>query len=291
MTMLDFEDLPQMQRVVGRRRAGISRAQQLEMLRHRRMADRMARHYAVHHTHPMPGGLGVLRARPVPGQLSGVRLQTRGPQRRHRMTDIPIEGWEADNGDAELGIFPLLGMIPSIIGGISSMFGGGGKEAAPAPPPAAPAAAPIPGGGMAMQSGPDPLSADAMEGIVRKVAQTVSPPVRQQVDDAVSQQFTKIKAGNADIGTLLGNIVKQLGPQMGKQLQVVNDAANQRQATFEHGRLKRADNRWENNAKAQNAILKRLNDMEGRLGTMMVQKAAANQRIASAFGLPRKLMG
>lgn len=287
--MLDFEDLPQMQTVVRQRRQGISRAQQLDALRQRRMAAKIARFYAVHHTHPVPGGPGVLRQRRVQ-PLDGVVLHQR-PSRTYRMSDLPIEGWEQDE-DEELGFAPLIAALPSIIGGISSLFGGGGKDEAPPPPPP-PMGGPMGqvGGGMSMSAGPDPLSADAVKGIVREIAQTVPPPVRQQVDDAVAQQFTKIKAGNADIGQLLGNIVKELGPQMGAQLKSVNKAALQRQATFEHSTIKRSDNRWENNAKAQNLILRRINDMEGRLGTMMVQKAAANARIAGAFGLPRKLMG
>lgn len=269
--MLDFED------ILGeyhhgrkkRQRAGQSR----EALAHRRQAERIARYYAVHHTHPGPN---------LPGELKGTHFP-----RKVRLFDTPIEGWERDDEDAELGIAPLLAAalpaVASIAGpAISGLFGGGGggDKPAPAPAPSAPAILPVGGG----SSGVD---AEALRGIVRELLSTVAPPIRQQVTDAIRDQLQNIKAGSADLSKLLGDIVKQIGPQLNAQLDSVNKAALQRQATFEHEALKRQEQRWRANAEAQRRMFARMNDVEAKLGTAIMSAGAGAKRLAAAYGAPK----
>lgn len=218
------------------------------------------------HDHGTGTRLGRLRLSPTP-----------------RMTDLPIEGWEADD-DEELGFLPaILGAVGPLLGGL---FGGGGGGSSSAPAPAAPAQAPIVMGG-----GDSNVNLPAIGGVVADQIRAVPPPIRQQVTDAVRESLDRFKSGQADTAALLKDLTAQLGPSLNKQLQEVNNAALQRQATYEHDSLNKSNQRWENNAEAQRRILARLDEMETKIGTAVVGSKQRRDAVAKAFGIPPKYQG
>lgn len=201
------------------------------------------------------------------------------PRRPTRITSVPIEGWDADDdGDDELGILPLL---PAILGAagplIGGLLGGGDKGGG-----GAPAAPPSP----VSQSAGSGMSLPAIGGVVADQIRAVPPPVRQQVTDAVREIMDKQKAGQMDVTAMMKQIADLMGPKLKAQLDSVNQAALQRQATYEHESLKRRDERWKQNAKAQKAILARLGQMETTLGTAVVEGNKRRKAVARAFGIP-----
>lgn len=203
----------------------------------------------------------------------------RKPVRPTRLTDLPISGWEDD--DEELGFLPILGDIVGAVAGplLGGLFGGDKKSSKPAQ--AAPAAPTVNLGG-----GGSDLNLASIAGIVAEKIQSIPPPVRQQVADAIRESVDKTKAGQQDAAALMKDIRAQLGPTIAKQLQAVNNAALQRQATYEHNALVDRDKRWKQNASTQKRILKRLDDMEARIGTAVVSKGARLNAVARAFGVP-----
>lgn len=206
-------------------------------------------------------------------------------QRRHRkqgrrLTAVPISGWESDGDgdDEEIGFLPA---IPAIIGAAAPLVGsllGGGKKSSPAP-----AAAPV----VPTSAGP---SLPAIGGVVADQIRAVPPPVRQQVTDAVRELMDQQKAGQMDVAAMLKEISSLLGPKLQAQLSSVNQAALQRQATYEHESLKRNDERWKANADAQKLILARLNEMEGKLGTAIETKTRRMKAAGRAFGIPTRYL-
>lgn len=214
------------------------------------------------------------------------------PRRRRRLTAVPISGWEADSDDdEEMGflpaLLPILGAAAPLIGGLL----GGGDKKAPAPAPApAPAGPPqvVLGGGAA--GPPSNVNLPAIGGVVADQIRAVPPPIRQQVTDAVREIMDRQKAGQMDVTAMLKSITELLGPKMQAQLASVNQAALQRQATFEHESLNRANERWKNNADAQRRILARLDEMEGKLGAAVQTKQRRMNAAARAFGIPARYM-
>lgn len=199
-------------------------------------------------------------------------------RRPRRLTSVPIEGWDPDDdGDGELGILPA---IPAILGAAAPLIGGllgggdkgGGGAAAPASPVAASAGAGV--------------NLPAIGGVVADQIRAVPPPVRQQVTDAVREIMDKQKAGQMDVTAMMKQIADLMGPKLKAQLESVNKAALQRQATFEHNALKTRDERWKQNQKAQQAILTRVNEMEQRLGAAVVEGNKRKKAVARAFGIP-----
>lgn len=210
-------------------------------------------------------------------RLGRLRNAPQRAQRPRRLTNVPIEGWGPDDdGEGELGILPA---IPAILGAaaplIGSLLGGGDKNSSPAAP-ASPVAASA-GSGMSLP---------AIGGVVADQIRAVPPPVRQQVTDAVREIMDKQKAGQMDVTAMMKQIADLMGPKLKAQLDSVNQAALQRQATFEHESLKARDERWKQNQAAQQAILTRMNDMEKRLGTAVVAGNARKKAVARAFGIP-----
>ncbi len=205
-------------------------------------------------------------------------------ERRRRNTNIPIEGWTADDDDGELGFLgALLSVAAPLLGGLL-----GGDKAAPAPAPAAAAPAPpiIMTGGGGGGGGPPAPSLAAIGGVVSDQIRAVPPPVRQQVTDAIRESMDRYKAGQATATDLMTDIKKQLGPTMRAQLQEVNKAQLQRQATFEHESIVARDKRWKANAEAQTRILTRMNDIEQKLGGAITRNSERQARVNSAFGVP-----
>lgn len=218
----------------------------------------------------------------VPGSLA---------DRPVRQTDVPVSGWEADDPRDELGFLPaLLGAAAPLIG---SLFGGG--QSAPAPAPAAPAPPVIVsgqgGGGAAIPQALSSVSLPAIGGVIADQIRAVPANVRQQVVDALRESLDQFKSGQADAQSLMADIRKQLGPSITKQLDSVNQAALQRQATFEHNMLKDRDARWQANASAQKRILARMDQMERTLGSAMAARVKKSDAVARAFGVPPRLRG
>lgn len=213
-----------------------------------------------------------------------------GKRRKRRLTAVPISGWEADSeDDPELGflpaLLPILGAAAPLIGGL---LGGGDKKApAPAPAPAGPPQVVLGGGGAASGGAP---SLPAIGGVVADQIRAVPPPIRQQVVDGVRELMDRQKAGQMDVAAMLKSITELLGPKLKSQLESVNQAALQRQATYEHESLKRRDERWKNNAEAQRRILARLDEMETKLGTAVQSKQRRMNAAARAFGIPARYM-
>lgn len=260
---------------------------QQRYLRH--LAKRLrayARQVGHYHTH-MPGG-----------PFGTVQMPRRGTprpdvtRRKQRLTAVPISGWTADGeDDPELGflpaLLPILGAAAPLIGGLL----GGGDKKAPAPAPApAPAGPPqvVLGGGAS--GPPSNVNLPAIGGVVADQIRAVPPPIRQQVTDAVREIMDRQKAGQMDVAAMLKSITELLGPKMQAQLSSVNQAALQRQATFEHESLNRANKRWENNAEAQRRILARLDEMESKLGNAVQSKQRRMNAAARAFGIPARYM-
>lgn len=227
-----------------------------------------------YHTHRGPHGMGQI----VPAA------------RRRRLTDVPVSGWDADDGDDELGFLPLLAAaVPMVTNLLGGMFGGDDK----APPPPAPAPAPamppiiMPGGGGGGGPvGPPAPTLAAISGAISDQIRAVPPPVRQQVTDAIRESMDRMKAGQASAQDMMADIQKLLGPTLQSQLSKVNSAALQRQATYEHKSLVNRDKRWKANAEAQTKILKRLALMEHKLGDAMVRNGERRVAVAKAFGVP-----
>ncbi len=223
----------------------------------------------------------------------GTKLgRLRPPMRRQRTTDLPIDGWEDDGDDEELGFLSaLLPIISSVAGPLLKPLlgggGGGGKKSAAAPAPAAvpTTQAPI------MMNGPPAPSLAAIGGVISDQIRAVPPPVRQQVTDAIRESMDRHKAGMQTASELMGDIRKQLGPTIKAQLDKVNRAQLQRQATFEHNSIVNRDKRWKANAEAQTRILARMNDMERTLGGAITQNNRRRNQVAKAFGVPPRLRG
>lgn len=207
------------------------------------------------------------------------RLPNGRAQRPRRLTSVPIEGWEPDaDGDDELGILPaipaILGAAAPLIGGLlgGGDKGGGGAPAAPSNPVASSAGAGV--------------NLPAIGGVVADQIRAVPPPVRQQVTDAVREIMDRQKAGQMDVSAMMKQIADLMGPKLKAQLESVNKAALQRQATFEHETLKARDERWKQNQAAQQAILTRMNEMEKRIGSAVVEGNKRKKAVARAFGIP-----
>jgi hypothetical protein len=270
-----------------------------------------ARGVAVHHTHP-GGGLGRLQTNPSRFDRAQLAIGTKHEmehtgsraiaqqiamdhlaedpayyrklgrvhraRRPTRITNVPIQGWEPDDEDDEMGFLPalapILGAVAPMIGGLlgGGDKGGGAAPAAPQSPVAASA-----GSGMSLP---------AIGGVVADQIRAVPPPVRQQVTDAVREIMDRQKAGQMDVTAMMKQIADLMGPKLKAQLDSVNQAALQRQATYEHESLKRRDERWKQNQKAQQAILARLNDMETKLGTALVTAGKRRTAVARAWGIP-----
>lgn len=242
-----------------------------------------ARMVAHRHDHGPGTNLGRLR-------LNGkqrFRNDSEVPVRKRRLTAVPISGWELDGDeeDAELGFLPA---IPAILGAAAPLLGGlfGGDKKESPPPPAAPAGPPIiipPSGG----GGPNTdVNLPAIGGVVADQIRAVPPPIRQQVVDGVRELLAQQRAGQMDVADMMKQISSLLGPKLQEQLATVNQAALQRQATYEHESLKRADQRWQNNAEAQRRILARLDEMESKLGNAVVGNTKRRNAVARAFGIP-----
>ena len=204
--------------------------------------------------------------------------------RRRRHTNIPIDGWGADDDDDELGFLgALLSIAAPLLGGL---LGGDDKAPAPAPvaAPAPPIIIPAGGGGGGV---PAPTLA-AIGGVVSDQIRAVPPPVRQQVTDAIRESMDRYKAGQATATDLMGDIRRQLGPTIKAQLEKVSKAQLQRQATFEHESLVARDKRWKANAEAQTLILTRMNELEQKLGGAITRNADRQARVNSAYGVPMR---
>jgi hypothetical protein len=201
-----------------------------------------------------------------------------------RRTDLPISGWERD-AEPELGFIPaLLGALGSIpmVGNLVESLTGGGKSAA-APAGIDPSALL---GSLSSAAG-GAVNPEAFKGMVSEVMRSVSPPVRQQVTDAIREQLNSIRAGEADLGKIMSDIVAQIGPALSQQLKAVDQAALQRQATYEHEALKRTESRWKSNADAQRLILARLSQLESSIGTAVERSGVRARALATAYGAPK----
>lgn len=276
--MLNFDDVLGEYTTAEKRRRALAGRERARL--HRLQEERIARYYAVNHVHP-----GANRR----GRVVAAARRNHVPQgsRSYRLTDVPVSGWDTDE---ELGILPFLGALASVAGpvisGITSLFGGGGGEA-PAPSPAAAAGTVPPAPQLsATGSAGAGLSADGLKGIVREIVSTVGSPVRGQVQDAIRDVTQAQKAGQADMGVMLADIVKKLGPAISAQLKSVDHAATQRQATSEHKRLVNSEKRWKSNAAAQTAILNRLNQVENSLGGAVLRASANTRKVGAAYGIP-----
>lgn len=241
-----------------------------------------ARRVGKYHIHGTSQELGKVK---LPARRSTER-PVRSPE---RLTALPISGWERDD-DAELGILPLIGGLISSVAGplISGLFGGGDDKPAPAAAPAPTVSTTQP---VVMTGGQQSnVSLPAIGGVVADQIRAVPPPVRQQVTDALRESLDRTKAGQQDVAQLMKDISAQLGPGLKAQLDAVNQAALQRQATYEHESLKTADERWKSNADAQKRILARLDQMETKLGTAVTNGNARQRAVARAYGVaPRYL--
>lgn len=207
------------------------------------------------------------------------------PRRAVRITDVPVSGWEVDDQRDELGFLPaLLGAAAPLVAGMIGDVLGGGKKSEPAPAAPAPPVIVTPGGGGAAATAAPSLPSIA--GVVADQIRAVPANVRQQVADALRESLDRVKSGQQDATQLVADIHKTLGPQLSQQLQEVNQAALQRQATFEHNMLVDRDKRWKANADAQKLILARMAEMEKKLGTALVNDKRRSTAVARAFGVP-----
>lgn len=272
---MDLEDL-------GDETDAFTPAQRAQLRRLAKNLRAYARRVGHFHTHGPGGQFGTV-------QLPRAK-RPNVTQRKQRLTAVPISGWSADGeDDPELGflpaLLPILGAAAPLIGGLL----GGDKKSAPAaaPAPAGPPQVVLGGGGAASGGAP---SLPAIGGVVADQIRAVPPPIRQQVVDGVRELMDRQKAGQMDVAAMLKSITELLGPKLKSQLESVNQAALQRQATYEHESLKRRDERWKNNAEAQRRILARLDEMEGKLGAAVQTKQRRMNAAARAFGIPARYM-
>lgn len=286
------------------RAAGMDSAEQLEDVAdsavfsapQRAAIKKLARRLRAYSRHILQEHIAATGAPPLPAHKHK-RKRKREPTepriedrtRPTRITDVPISGWELDGDDLELGFLPaLMPLITSVAGPLlGGLFGGGSKESAPAP---APAAAPAPAVMQAPMQATSNVTLPAIGGVIADQIRAVPPPVRQQVVDALRESMDRYKSGQQDATQLMTDIKNQLGPTIKAQLEAVNQAALQRQATFEHESIKQRDERWKANADAQQRILARMDEMESKLGNAVVGQNAKNVAIGRAFGIPTKLL-
>lgn len=194
---------------------------------------------------------------------------------------------DLDDDDREMGIFPAIAaaipMVTSLAGSLLSK--GGGKDGKSPAPEAAQAQGILDVLTRAV-GGDESKGENSIKEVVRNIVATVPSPVLKQVKAAIQElkHAEKSKAaGETRARDLIVNKVdSKFGPQIGALLAGLKAQQLQRQATFEHDRLKAKAAFRSNTTNSLNAIMQRLNAIEHRLNTSAVVRGES--RISALGG-------
>lgn len=124
---------------------------------------------------------------------------------------------------------------------------------------------------------------DIKQQVLAAVAQ-VSPVTKE---DILQQTIAAIDHANSSIRAnedTAKEIASHVTPSLEKIINVLAERKLQQQATSEHKKIVKDDNRWSENKKGQNAILAKIANLEGKIAA----KQKYNATVSAAFGIPDK---
>ena len=173
--------------------------------------------------------------------------------------------------DDEMGIAPLIAAAaPMAIDMAKNLLGGlmGGKKGGAAP--AAPAA---PSGGGA-------LDIEAIRGVVQSLLATLPPSIKSDLRSVLRE----VQATSSNREELARNIQSAVEPQLATAIAALQQATIQREATSEHNRLVKDDERWEGNKRVNTLILSKILELSAKLE----QYNQGNNRRMAAYGAPSR---
>lgn len=166
----------------------------------------------------------------------------------------------------ELGIAPLLAaaapMAMDIAGNLlGGIMGGGKKAAAPA------AAAASPG-----------VDIGAIRDVVSTLLSTLPPNIKADMRSVLQEA----QASSVNREELARNIQSAVQPQLAAAIQALQTASIQREATSEHNRLVKEDERWEGNKRVSTVILTKILELSNKLD----HYNQTTNRQRAALGMP-----
>jgi hypothetical protein len=184
-----------------------------------------------------------------------------------------MDYFSIDDVDDELGIAPLVAMAaPAVMGMAQNLLGGllgGGKsKAAPAAAPAASAPASDNG-----------VNLEAIRGVVQSLLAQLPPSIKADLRTTLQE----IQASQSTREDLARNIKAAVEPQLAAAIAGLQQAAIQREATSEHNRLVKEDERWEGNKRVNTLILSKILELSMKLD----EYNKKNTRARAAMGLPQ----
>jgi hypothetical protein len=167
--------------------------------------------------------------------------------------------------DPELGFLPLLAAaIPMVTSLAGSLLSKKSKKGGGPPPEAAQAQsiADILSKAIGQDAGKGEVS---IKDVVRNIVSTVPSPVIGQVKAALQELKLAKEAGDNKRAVLVNAVDNKLGPHVGAILAAAKAASLQRQATYEHNKLKAKTKFRKDVTGSLHRISKRLNHIENRL--------------------------
>lgn len=184
-----------------------------------------------------------------------------------------------DDGDEEMGIFPLIAAaIPAATSLVGSLISKGGKKGGD-PKAAIDAQSVLSALRAAQASGEDSKN---MASIVKNIVKTIPSPVQKNVKQALKELADAKAAGTLRTKGIVTAVDHAFGPQIAAMLAAIKVQRKQAQATHEHNRIKSRDQFRSDTRTGLQAIASRLDRIEAGLRGVAVVRGS--QRIALLGG-------
>jgi len=170
-------------------------------------------------------------------QYSGPKLTRPRGSARFRSRVLRPTRWGDD--DSEMGIFPLLAAaIPAVTSLAGSLLSKRSKKGGGPPPEAAQAQNVLDLLTKAI-GGDEKKGETSIKDVIRNIVRTVPPPVIGQVKNAINEMKNAQKAGIVARENIVRSVDSKFGPKIHALLAGLKASEVQKQATYEHNRLKR----------------------------------------------------
>ncbi len=172
--------------------------------------------------------------------------------------------------DLELGFLPMLAaaipMVANLAGSLMSKKSskGGG------PPPEAGKAQDVLDMLTKAVGGDEGKGETSIKDVVKNIVATVPSPVMKQVKDAITQMKNSAKAGDAARDLIVKKVDNRFGPQIHAMLAALKAESLQKQATYEHNKIKARDSFRKEVKGNISSINDKLTRIERRLGLSAV---------------------